>query len=501
MNQGANATFTITVAGTPTLYYQWRYNAGNISGATLSSYTRSNCQNWDAGSYSCVVTNLYGSVTSADAVLTINAGSAGTYWDLNGTAAGAGTTPSGTWDTTSRNWSSSSAGSVATGTHTASTPAYFSAGTDATGAYTVTVSGTQSPQGLLVEEGSPTFTGGELDFVLNGTDASNYVASGITATFNTPFGGTTAPDKWGTGTAVYAGASTVSGSLGAFFTLNEGTIAIGNNSAFSTLYLQFGDPTGNNVVTLKSADSTAHTVANQIYFYCFNCTFGAGGDLTFSGPTDVGGNGFAPTIIKVSNTNTTFSGVLSDTAGIALDAASTGTFILSGASANTYGSTSANGNTTVSGGTLKLNKTAGVNAVPNGTLIVNGGTLLLGAANQIANTVPMTLGGGTFNTGGLSETLGTLAVTANSTTSLGANGILAYADSHAVAWTASKTNTITGWSGTLVTGGGTNQIKFGAASTALTSTQLGQVKFLNPAGKSAGTYNATILSTGEVIPQ
>ena len=74
-----------------------------------------------------------------------------------------------------------------------------------------------------------------------------------------------------------------------------------------------------------------------------------------------------PSVVTVNN-NTTFSGAVTNTAGMGKNGAGTLTF--SGAAANTYGSTSANGNTTVSAGTLKLNKTAGVNA------IAGGGTLL-----------------------------------------------------------------------------------------------------------------------------
>ena len=72
VNQGSSAAFSVVVSGDSPLSYQWRFNAGNISGATDSSYTKSNAQPSDAGNYSVVITNLYGTVTSSDAALVVN---------------------------------------------------------------------------------------------------------------------------------------------------------------------------------------------------------------------------------------------------------------------------------------------------------------------------------------------------------------------------------------------------------------------------------------------
>src|SRR5207249_2636578 len=87
------------------------------------------------------------------------------YWDLNGTGtAGAGTTPTGNWDNISNNWNSDSTG-LAGGTlgpWASGNTAFFSAGTDATAAFTVTVpTGTTiaGVAGITVEEGTPTLAG------------------------------------------------------------------------------------------------------------------------------------------------------------------------------------------------------------------------------------------------------------------------------------------------------------------------------------------------------
>jgi hypothetical protein len=69
---GQSATFTVTATGSPSPNYQWCFNATSILGATASSYTRNNAQPADAGSYSVVVTNVAGSVTSSNAILIVN---------------------------------------------------------------------------------------------------------------------------------------------------------------------------------------------------------------------------------------------------------------------------------------------------------------------------------------------------------------------------------------------------------------------------------------------
>ena len=71
---------------------------------------------------------------------------------------------------------------------------------------------------------------------------------------------------------------------------------------------------------------------------------------------------------------------------------------------------------TANGGTLVLNKTAGTTAISGSSIAVNsGGTLLLGAANQISDTTLVTLAGGTLDTGGYGDAVGKLTVTAAST--------------------------------------------------------------------------------------
>jgi hypothetical protein len=69
--EGAQVTFSVGAIGTGALTYQWRKNGSPITGATASSYTISTLALVDAGIYSVVVTANCGSVTSANAQLTV----------------------------------------------------------------------------------------------------------------------------------------------------------------------------------------------------------------------------------------------------------------------------------------------------------------------------------------------------------------------------------------------------------------------------------------------
>ena len=68
---GSNANFSITASGSLPLRYQWRFGTTDIGGATNASLILTNVQSSQAGSYAVWVTNLYGSILSSNAVLTI----------------------------------------------------------------------------------------------------------------------------------------------------------------------------------------------------------------------------------------------------------------------------------------------------------------------------------------------------------------------------------------------------------------------------------------------
>jgi len=70
---GNAVSFTVVANGSPGPTYQWQKGGVNITGATSASYSLGSAAAGDAGSYTVVVTNASGSVTSNVATLTVNA--------------------------------------------------------------------------------------------------------------------------------------------------------------------------------------------------------------------------------------------------------------------------------------------------------------------------------------------------------------------------------------------------------------------------------------------
>jgi hypothetical protein len=152
-------------------------------------------------------------------------------------------------------------------------------------------------------------------------------------------------------------------------------------------------------------------------------------------------------------------------------------------------------------------------------MVNKGGTLLMGANNQINQAVfpPIKLGGITgtgtakLDAGGFSQgtggtpaipnsgTIGLGALTLNSSSIIDLTGtsVLHFSKSSA-AWTG--TLSIYDWTGTPVTGGGLEQILFGGDATGLGPTQLTQISFYSDQGTTLLSNTALILADGEIIP-
>ncbi|MHB8522349.1 MAG: immunoglobulin domain-containing protein [Limisphaerales bacterium] len=67
---GGTITFSVAAFSTASPRYQWRFNGADIAGATNSSVTLTNVKIANAGNYSVVISNDYGSIDSHPVILT-----------------------------------------------------------------------------------------------------------------------------------------------------------------------------------------------------------------------------------------------------------------------------------------------------------------------------------------------------------------------------------------------------------------------------------------------
>jgi len=225
--------------------------------------------------------------------------------------------------------------------------------------------------------------------------------------------------------------------------------------------------------------------------------------LTQSGSGAVNMN--VPVILNAGNDGSTFTGSGSGTVTFNNRISGDGPLTVSGSHITTFASgNSFTGGLTVDGATLQL--TAAGSASSGDVVVQNGGTLLLGGSSsttsRLGSSVNLTLSGSTLNTAGMSENIGKLTLLCDSSSiNLGSgSSVLKFADSHSVSWSSGSTLTIYNWSGS-THGGGSDQLYFGTTTSGLTSAQLGEIVFSNPAGFAlAGNYPAAILADGEIVP-
>jgi autotransporter-associated beta strand protein len=222
------------------------------------------------------------------------------WWDSDGGTPGAGgATPTGTWGVNSY-WSSSAAGDVATAAWTAGRTAAFAAGTDAAGAYTVTVDGTQDIGGLTFEEGTVTLSGGTALRMVS--DSVAYVASvsqtATVATVISEDASSRSLVKGGTGALVLSSANSYTGPT----TVSAGTLKLAHADAIASssgLVLSGGTlahDIGVNISNLTiNKDYTTISGTNTL-------NFAPGGVITIN--SAVGGNWVNVATIKSAITGT-----------------------------------------------------------------------------------------------------------------------------------------------------------------------------------------------------
>jgi fibronectin-binding autotransporter adhesin len=356
------------------------------------------------------------------------------YWDANGAAAGTGGT--GNWSPAAGNlWRVNSATGALTAWSNTNPDDYAifggTAGTVTVNANTDVARMTFLVSGYTIARSAGTFTL-TTDGIID--------TGGSSATISAPMAGTVGLTKNGAGTLTLSGVNTYTGAT----TISAGTLLLGANNIFA------------NTSTLSVA----------------------GGALNINTRTDTVG---AVTLSSGSITGTT--GILTGASYAVTNATGNTTIsaILAGAVALTK---TGAGTLTLSGGTTTTTYTGGTN--------INAGILMLGASNALANTGAVWVGGGTFDIGAFSDTVG--AVTLSSGSIIGTTGVLA-GTSYSV------TNATGNTSISAILGGGVTMTKSGAGTvtlsgnntyTGLTTVSAGTLQL----GASGGATNTPLGTTG-----
>ena len=294
------------------------------------------------------------------------------------------------------------------------------------------------------------------------SDAGIAAAGTSTLTITGNVSGTGMLTKQGTGALVLQGTGN---SWTGGTTIRAGRLAVSSGSGLSTAPLAFIQTSGNLVVSLSNTAQTISELSSSVTATSTNSLLINGTRLTIN-----------------QATNTTFGGNTSTQTSVI---SGTGAVIKTGSGRLTLTNTGNNfsGGLKISQGEIRFNPASGTTAT---------------------NSSPDTLDGGTLSTSGIGRTVtftfGTLALTQNSTIDLGTDTLhsIKFAASSAITWTTGKILTINNWKGSWNgTAGTRGRIYIGTNTTGITATQLSQVRFADTSGY---LFNATILSTGEIVP-
>jgi fibronectin-binding autotransporter adhesin len=357
----ANAGFATTFAGAGNIVAN-----GHISGS-------GGLVNNSSGAVTLGATNTYtGSTAVNGGVLQVNTnGALGTIASGTTVASGAALRLNNvnysTAETLTLNGSGISNGGALVNVGTSTYAGQIVAATHAT---VNTGGGTLNLTGGLVKDGTTlTLTGG-------GTiNVSNTGISGSSPNSDLVVDGTT---------VVLSAASTYNGPT---TVQNSGTLQLGASNV------------------LPTAPQTAMTVNTSSFFDLASYSDGVAslaGDSSGTVRNSVAASTSTLTVNPAAGVSTTFAGVIAGTNGgaqgnVNLVKSGSGSLTLTGA--NTY-----SGTTTVSGGTLVVANSSGAALASTSSITVDsGGTLMLGASNQVNNSAPVSLGGGTIAKGNFGE--------------------------------------------------------------------------------------------------
>lgn len=280
----------------------------------------------------------------------------------------------------------------------------------------VNVSGTNNYGGLLTLGGASTISSdsGTLNLTNTGTITGSGFGLTLTGSGNGSISsiigtGAGTLTKTGTGTWTLTGLNTFTGAT----LINAGVLNIQSSTALGTtasgttvasgaaLQILNGILVGAETLTLNGSGisndgalrniSGTNSWSGPVTLGSASTIASDAGALTLSGTINNGG--FLLTTTGVGSI--IFSGIISGSGGLTQNGA--GTTVLSGQ--NTF-----SGSTTINAGTLEAADSSGSALGSTSSVTINsGGTLLLGAFDQINNSAMMTLAGGTFAKGNYSE--------------------------------------------------------------------------------------------------
>jgi len=404
--------------------------------------------------------------------------------------------------------------------------------------------GNSGTTGTLEYSGATASSTKTFTLATSGTGAFQIDGSGTTLTLSGAIDGSGGLTKTGAGTLAlnatetYSGTTTVSAgklqlsasdriSSSSALTLSGGTFDLqGFNETVAAVTLTSGSITGTGTATLTGTSyamqsgtvsailagavaltkttsgtvtlSGANTYSGGTYINGGTLSLGSSGALGSSGTISFGGgtlqhsssnttdysNRFSTAAsqaysVDTNGQNVTWATALTSSSGT-LAKTGSGTLTLSGA--NTF-----NGTTTVGGGTLTAAAVSGSALASTSSITVNsGGTLLLGASDQINNSATMTLNGGTFSKGNFSEGttaavgIGALTLSASSHIDFGTGtvGVLSFASLNPAGFTL----TIDNWTGSYNTIGNASSDRL-----IFDSDQTGNLSNFSFTGFGAGT--------------
>lgn len=347
--------------------------------------------------------------------------------------------------------------------------------------------------------------------LLNGATMNSTISN-----LNPSASGVLTVNKTGAGTQILSGSNSYTGATnvtaGALVFANTSAKSSGStvNTSGSTTTIGVGldggytsadvDSLFANTFSGITMNATASNVTNVgVYTATGNtATYSGGNQGTTRGLTKFGDGTVALTGSNTYTGNTTISagtlqlgnGSNTGTLSTSSTIVNNGTFAINRSGAVSQGTDFSGAAISGTGGLTQMGSgTTTLNAANTytGTTTIAAGTLGLGASERISNSSNMVLSGGTFALNGFTETLGTLALTANSTIDLGSGGVVLFANSNSGSGGPSWTNgAVLSITGTFLSG---SSIQFGSDSSGLSATQLSQISI-------AGWSNLGINSQG-----